>query len=183
MRTILLSMQPFGVEQIMSGNKIYEYRKKFTKEEVRAYLYVSKPVQEITGILTLGRRELLSDWRDTYMDDTEVVQRINEYISRNNKYAMPVLSFQRISGIELNNIQKVFPDFIIPQSYYYLDELPLLKYIEKNVVLMGNIEKHDFSIRDKMIFARCMTMWSIVSITRWYTSCFTQECVFQNFVD
>ena len=149
MRTILLSMQPFWAEQIMSGNKIYEYRKKFTKEEVRAYLYVSKPVQEITGILTLGRRELLLDWCDIYTDDTEVVQRINEYISRNNKYAMPVLSYQRTSGIKLNDIREVFPDFIIPQSYYYLDGLPLLKYVEDKIILKDNIEKHDFSIRDK----------------------------------
>lgn len=51
MRKMLLSMQPFWKEKIMSGEKIYEYRNRFPKEEILAYLYVSAPVSGISGII------------------------------------------------------------------------------------------------------------------------------------
>ena len=85
-------------------------------------MYVSKPIQEISGIIRLGKRELLSDWKDIYKDDKIVVGRIEDYEKRKNKYAMPVLSYQRTSGIKLCEIQSEFPEFLIPQSYYYLDK-------------------------------------------------------------
>lgn len=149
MRTILLSMQPFWTEQIMSGNKIYEYRNKFANEELLAYLYVSKPIQEISGIIRLGKRELLSDWKEIYKDDKIVVGRIEDYEKRKNKYAMPVLSYQRTSGIKLCEIQSEFPEFLIPQSYYYLDNLPLLEYIENHIYLEGEQKNHEFEFIDK----------------------------------
>ena len=149
MKTILLSMQPFWTEQIMSGNKIYEYRNKFANQELLAYLYVSKPIQEISGIIRLGKRELLSDWKELYKDDRKVIARIEDYQQRKNKYAMPVLSFQRTTGIKLNVIKEMFPDFLIPQSYYYLDNLPLLDYIEKHIYLEGEPGIHNFDSIDK----------------------------------
>lgn len=149
MRTILLSMQPFWTDQIMSGNKIYEYRNKFANEELLAYLYVSKPIQEISGIIRLGKRELLSDWKNIYKDDKIVVGRIEDYEKRKNKYAMPVLSYQRTSGIKLCEIKSEFPEFLIPQSYYYLDNLPLLEYIENHIYLEGEQKNHEFEFIDK----------------------------------
>lgn len=133
MKTILLSMQPFWAEKIMSGEKIYEYRNKFADEEVKAYLYVSKPNQEISGILKLGKRELLTDWENEYKNDETILRRIQEYRSRKNKYAMPVLSFQRTTGLRIEDIRDRFPEFLIPQSYYYLDDLPLLDFIKSRL--------------------------------------------------
>lgn len=112
-------------------------------------MYVSKPIQEISGIIRLGKRELLSDWKDIYKDDKIVVGRIEDYEKRKNKYAMPVLSYQRTSGIKLCEIQSEFPEFLIPQSYYYLDNLPLLEYIENHIYLEGEQKKHEFEFIDK----------------------------------
>ena len=145
MKNILLSMQPFWTEQIMSGTKIYEYRNKFANEPLIAYLYVSKPVQEISGIIKLGRRELVSDWYEQYKNDDVVRARIEEYQDRKNKYAMPVLSYQRTTGIKLETILQEHPDFLIPQSYYYLDELPLFDLIKSRLVPIEEERINDFS--------------------------------------
>lgn len=56
MKKMLLSMKPYWRDKIMSGEKIYEYRTRFTDEEVIAFLYVSKPVYAVTGILYLGKK-------------------------------------------------------------------------------------------------------------------------------
>lgn len=82
----------------MSGTKIYEYRNRFPNEEIEAYIYVSNPVKAIAGILCLGPRIEVKDWQNEYIGNAEVSHRIDDYISR-NKYAMPIISTQRIQLI------------------------------------------------------------------------------------
>lgn len=55
MKKLLLGFQPYWVEKIMNGEKIYEYRKRFCNESVIAYMYVSTPVKAVTGIIHLGK--------------------------------------------------------------------------------------------------------------------------------
>ena len=55
MKKLLLSFQPYWVEKIMNGEKIYEYRKRFCNEPVIAYMYVSTLVKAVTGIIHLGK--------------------------------------------------------------------------------------------------------------------------------
>ena len=56
MRTILLSFSPIYYDILKSGDKVFEYRKRFCNEKVKAYLYLGKPVQQIVGILWLDKR-------------------------------------------------------------------------------------------------------------------------------
>lgn len=56
MRRMLLSFKPRVYNKLLSGIKIYEYRKVFPDETIKAYLYVSYPVCAITGIIHLGKR-------------------------------------------------------------------------------------------------------------------------------
>ena len=51
MRTMLLSFKADVYKRVITGEKIYEYRKVFLDELVVAYLYVSAPVKAITGIM------------------------------------------------------------------------------------------------------------------------------------
>ena len=41
-----------------------------------AYMYVSAPIKAITGIVYLGKRHLLSDWREKFKNDRDAVARI-----------------------------------------------------------------------------------------------------------
>lgn len=50
MCSILMSIKPEYVHRILSGRKIYEYRKKACKKAVnRIYIYSTVPVQKVVG--------------------------------------------------------------------------------------------------------------------------------------
>lgn len=139
---MLLSMKPFWKEKIMSSEKIYEYRTRFTDEEVIAYLYVSAPIYGIAGVLHLGKKIYLDDWLEKYKENTEVVDRIKEYKSRKNVVTMPVLSYQEKNLITRAELEKALGKFVWPQSYYFLkDDMELTKYIEEHLCFVG--EKHE----------------------------------------
>ena len=112
MKQILLSMRPFWKEKIMSGEKVYEYRSRFPDEEILAYLYVSTPVCGISGILHLGKKIYLSDWKEKYKGNSATIKRIEEYESRKNKIAMPILSF--IDNVTVWLVATLFVELIEP---------------------------------------------------------------------
>ena len=120
MRKMLLSMQPYWFEKVMSGEKIYEYRNRFPNEDIEAFIYVSAPVKAIAGIIHLGPRIEVKKWQEEFSNNAEVSERIDNYISR-NKYAMPVISTQRIVGITVAEMNEAVNKFIIPESYYYFE--------------------------------------------------------------
>lgn len=146
MKKILLSMQPFWKEKIMSGEKIYEYRTRFLDEEVIAFLYVSTPVCGIAGVLHLGKKILLEDWKKEYSESADIVERVVEYEKRNNKVAMPVISYQETELITRKKLDQMLEKFVVPQSYYYLKEdMELTRYLEQNIRYIGEKGQNDFS--------------------------------------
>lgn len=146
MKKMLLSMQPYWKSKIMTGEKIYEYRSRFPDEEVLAYLYVSYPICGIAGVLHLGKKIFLEDWKAKYRDNSDVIERIEEYESRKNKIAMPVLSFQESCLLSRKQLSDELGRFIVPQSYYYLKEdMELTRYIESNIEYIGEKQYNDFS--------------------------------------
>ena len=125
MRKMLLSFKPSVYDKIYAGIKIFEHRRNFPNEPIMAYMYVSKPVRAITGIVMLDNRHKLSDWENDFNTDSDAVARIQEY-QKFYRYAMD--------------------GFVVPQSYIYLDNNPrLLKYIEERIIRNGLEIKHDFS--------------------------------------
>lgn len=146
MKKILLSMQPHWKEKIMSGEKILEYRTRFLDEEVIAYLYVSKPVCGIAGILHLGKKIYLEDWLEKYKDDLLIFQRIQDYMQRKNKVAMPVVSFQETETIYRTDLNEKLDKFVVPQSYYYLKEgSALTDFLSEKIILLGERKYNNFS--------------------------------------
>ena len=113
MKTILISFQPKWFEQIKCGEKIFEYRTQFPKEPVRAYMYVSKPIQAITGYIEFGERIALTEWAEKYKNDKEVYPRVKEYLKR-RKYVDPMLQYVDTEPIFLEDLQKSISKFIIP---------------------------------------------------------------------
>ena len=145
MKTLLLSFKPEWYEKIKNGSKIFEYRRTFTNEEVMAYMYVSQPMKQIVGKIHLGKRISINEWKETYSDVPEVMERIEDYLSR-HQYAMPILSFQMTNKIMLDELRMFNSKFVCPQMYYYLDNYPeLFEYIKENAYDVGAPIKHDFS--------------------------------------
>ena len=75
----------------MNGDKIYEYRKRFCNEPVIAYMYVSVPVKAVTGIVHLGKKTKLSDWREQYKNNRRLRerQRLIRTDYQRDKYGRP----------------------------------------------------------------------------------------------
>lgn len=150
MRTMLLSLKPEIFDLIRNGKKIFEYRHQFYAESINAYLYISKPVQKIVGYIEFGKRINLQDWKESYKDNIKVSNRIDDYISRNYRYVMPINKFKMTTEISLIDLRSNLEKFIIPESYYYLDNFTDLdKYIKSNIEFTGEIVKNNFKVIDE----------------------------------
>ena len=153
MRTMLLSLKPEVFELIRNGKKIFEYRHQFYTEPVRAYLYISKPIQKIVGYIEFDKRIELKDWKEIYKNNIVVNRRIDDYLSRNYKYAMPINKFKMTTEISLSDLRNDLEKFIIPESYYYLDNfIELEEYIGKNIEFTNEVVENSFqTIHDEDI--------------------------------
>lgn len=145
MRTILLSFDEKWYPVLKSGEKIFEHRRKFCNEEVRAFLYLGKPRQQIVAEIGLGKRELLEDWLQQYQEEKEVADRISDFMRR-NKFAMKVLWFKEIEPINIIEVQELFPELKIPISFHFLDKKPdALKWLDDNKHYTGYQIENGFS--------------------------------------
>lgn len=130
-------MKPEWFNMVVSGEKLYEYRKHFPEGKVRAYIYVSSPIKAIEGIFEFGERINLSDLRRKGCISQDMVSKIDHYLENNN-YAVPVLKVYRTNKVDLNYIRNQVEGFIAPQMYYFLrEDLKLTDFIHSKVQIMG----------------------------------------------
>jgi predicted transcriptional regulator len=143
MRVMLLSFKADVFERVKSGEKIYEHRRVFPDEPVKAYLYVSTPVKSIVGIMRLENKVKIESWKEKYSYDQATVTRIENYLNKHT-VAMEIAEFQMTNAISLEQLRKDIPGFVVPQMYYYIEKSDLLKYLETNLVPTGDVIKHSF---------------------------------------
>lgn len=144
MRTMLLSFIPKWYDDLSSGRKIYEHRKRFYTNTVCAYIYLGLPYRQIVAKTILGPKQNISEWLTEFGDDPEAVKRIQDYLTRSN-VAMPIYSFQAIDPIDARIMEKEIPGFRVPISYMFLDDKPeLLNYIQSRERLIGEEIVHNF---------------------------------------
>lgn len=109
-----------------------------------AYLYVSKPVHAIVGYIEFGKRISLTDWQEKYKHDEVISYRIEQYIQK-RKYVVPVLSYYDTESISLYELREQFSKFVVPQSYYYLDNYPELhEFVKKRAVIGERLVHNNF---------------------------------------
>lgn len=132
MKTILLSFtpEPFYLP-IKEGLKRFEYRSRFLDEECIAYLYLSSPVQKVVAKLTLGKRIDILPWREKYKEDTQAIERLENFIEEGKQYGNPILEYTELVPISLKEIRETFDNFHPPRSYYILNhQEELMKFCE-----------------------------------------------------
>ena len=110
-----------------------------------AYMYVSAPIKAIKGIVYLGKRHLLSDWREEFKNDKAAVVRIEKY-QELYRYAMEINEFQETTEISLGALRRDVSGFVAPQMYIYLDGTELLDYIENKIENLDGCTVHDYSV-------------------------------------
>lgn len=151
MRIMLLSLKEDVYRRVISGEKIFEHRKVFPDEPVKAYIYVSSPIKAICGIMYLSNKTSLLDWKKKYKDDFECVKRIDNYLVNYN-YAMEINRFERTNAIDLSKLRLDLNKFVVPQMYYYIENTELHKYLEENLEVDGFVVTNDYeNIKSDMI--------------------------------
>lgn len=143
MKTMLMSLREDVYKKVFSGEKIYEHRKVFPDEPVKAYIYVSKPMKSICGIMYLSNKTALLDWREQYKDDKEAVKRIDAYLPQ-HRFGMEINRFENTNAIPLEQLRSDLSKFVVPQMYYFIEDSELLAYLEKNIVPDGKVVTHAY---------------------------------------
>ncbi|MEI6287328.1 MAG: hypothetical protein WCP79_12555 [Bacillota bacterium] len=130
---ILISLleQPF--KDIVSGKKIFEYRTRYSKVPTTAFIYVSRTLRQICGIVDfdspiIGTSEEICALAEKHQPGSSA--NLMAYFKNGIGYAIPVKSVRLIETVDLFSLRKLFPGFVAPQSYYLLNNKPeLLKYL------------------------------------------------------
>ena len=144
MRKMLLSFKADVYEKVLSGEKIFQHRKVFPNEPVKAYLYVSNPQKAITGIMYLENKKQISDWLEEYKYDSLAIQRVEKYLET-QKVVMQITKFQPTNEIPLEQLRNELSRFVVPQMYYFIEGTELETYLERELHPTGKIIEHDFS--------------------------------------
>ena len=125
MKNIFLSFRPEFFRPILYDIKKYEYRKRFLKEESIAYLYLSAPVQEVIGIMILGKAIMTEEIKETYKNRPLVYERLNKASAGKEKYIIPIISLKlfekSVTKAELEVNDKKFN---VPHCYFNLENYP-----------------------------------------------------------
>ena len=126
-RAVLLGIRPQFAEDILSGKKLWEYRRvppKLTAETILV-LYASGDVQSIVGDCTITeilQRPINELMDQTIGETTSTREKLQEYFSgleigsairveNPNRYVTP---------ISLDEIRGKVHNFVPPQNFYYL---------------------------------------------------------------
>lgn len=125
MCSVLMSIKPKYVKSILSGEKVFEFRKKACKKTIdRIYIYSTVPVQKVVGeakvesILIKSPAEL---WKLTHAGAGIDKDFFDKYFE-NRKEAVAY----KLSNVKKYNKPITLSEFGIkaaPQSYQYIDSV------------------------------------------------------------
>lgn len=132
-RKVLMSLKPGPFEEILAGRKRYEYRTRYPREAMDAYMYVSGSVRAVKAVVRFGAplvgtaRELVRAGAVSPEEEGD----LDAYFRGGTGCAVPVDRVIPLKPVPLRELRTRFPDVSIPQSYYYLESKPrLLAFLE-----------------------------------------------------
>lgn len=133
---ILISLQERWFNRLVSGEKTYEFRRKFVKTESTVFIYVTNPVGKICGKAEFDKPIIAPIEEIAKIAESQLEgagQRTIEYMKNQEiGFAMPIKKFVQVKPISLQEIKKSFPEFVAPQSYIILNKKSeLLDYLNK----------------------------------------------------
>ena len=131
---------------MVNGKKKYEYRTRYSNKETVAFVYVSQTIKKICGLIyfdrpVVGSAEEISRLSESCNPGSYSV--MMEYFRNGTGYAIPIKRVIEFPPISLDKIKSVFPTFVVPQSYYYLDTKEKKELFEY-ILAESNIRGIDF---------------------------------------
>lgn len=132
---VLLTIRRPCFQQIVSGVKKYEFRRRYVNQPSIAFVYVPTPVQAIRSVIQFGQPivdsvEALANLAEA--DQSGAGNLVKEYfVGQERGVAVPIIHTREIKPISLYEIKKRFPVFAPPKAYIKLDNKPeLLHYLQ-----------------------------------------------------
>jgi predicted transcriptional regulator len=144
-KIVLLGIKPKYAEDILSGSKKWEYRRRppLVEEPTPMALYASEKAKAIVGmclVTKILREPLESLIKLTISETTSTEEGLKEYFK-----GLSLCSALRVEKplrfeMKLNEIRKTTPGFFAPQNFYYLKRDGTYKQ------LFEALEKHAYNI-------------------------------------
>lgn len=122
---VILSIRPTFCKMILSGQKVYEYRKRiFTRSDVdKVYVYATKPICKIVGFFTID--EVIEDAKTNIWAETHIGSGISkEYFDAYFKNCDMAHAIKIGEVVKIDNPidpKEVIKDFHAPQNFMYVD--------------------------------------------------------------
>ena len=123
--TLLISLHKEYVKEILTGQKIIEYRKRFFKDSFQAFVYTTGNnggIQLFIKCAPLIRNNattLAQIGREIQNDDYDEIY--DYFMPKDDGCIIPILKSCAVKKISLNQLRTVLPQIVIPQSYLFLD--------------------------------------------------------------
>lgn len=122
METLLISLHPRHAQNILSGKKTIELRKKEPRSIDRVLFYETVPTAaivgwfEVSGVLVYKQIEWIGKQDDLQLTEQE----IKDYLKHKSGYGIVIWQPQKITPIPLSKMREV--DINPPQGYRYLND-------------------------------------------------------------
>jgi type I restriction enzyme S subunit len=126
---VILSIKPKYVQSIIKGDKRYEFRKAIFKNRTinRVFIYSSAPVQRIVALFEIST--ILEDHPAALWDSVREYAGIDDheffsyFAGKTRGYAIGIENVQEFD--EPIDPRVSIPGFVPPQSYCYVDGMPV----------------------------------------------------------
>ncbi len=122
--TIILSIHPSHIEKILSGEKLYEYRKRIPTDIRHIVVYATAPIKMIVALIEIdtilkGAPEVVWSKTKNHAGIPEEIF-INYFANHHDSYA---IKFKTVSTLkEPKPLTCLGDNICAPQSYTYLKE-------------------------------------------------------------
>lgn len=146
---VLMSLQEKYYNEIKAGKKQYEFRKRYCKGRTTAFIYISKKIKAIKGIITFdepiyGSAEEISALSEKINPNS--YSGMMDYLDKGKGYALPIIEICGIKEVSLEELRRRFKGFAVPQSYYLLNKKPDLLHflLSQEIEEKTLFENYDF---------------------------------------
>jgi predicted transcriptional regulator len=134
-RAVLISIKPKYADLILAGTKTVELRRSWPSEHIGVMvIYSSAPIQKLVGIVHIAKvhhSDLEELWKVADACGGGVTyEELAEYFTGKKKAYGIMLKNVKIakSGVDP---KEIFPNFVPPQSFQYLDPADYFKIVKK----------------------------------------------------
>ena len=123
--TLLVSLHKEYVKEILTGQKIIEYRKSFFKDSFQAFVYTTGSnggIQLFIKCAPLIRSNavtLAQIGQEIQKDDYAEIY--DYFMPKDDGCIIPILKSCALKKISLKQLRAVLPEIVVPQKYLFLD--------------------------------------------------------------